>query len=183
MQAKFQLSKHTIEEESKCSGRGIYRLVNIVNGKFYIGSTTQSFTRRWRQHLTQLYNQQHGNAKLQAAFNKYAACNFSFDIIKTIRPRKDEAIEVYYKRITTVEDYYLDEAFASGWTYNLQRRSGMYYRSAPTVAVRKVIAPDKTIHLVDNVSRFADSQGLNRGTFSNLLNGHIKSCKGWRLTA
>ena len=49
---------------------GIYKISNIINGKFYIGSS-KDINHRWREHLKQLRNFKHPNAHLQSSWEKY----------------------------------------------------------------------------------------------------------------
>lgn len=49
---------------------GIYKILNIKNGKFYIGSSN-NIKVRWSQHKTLLKNNKHENKYLQNAWNKY----------------------------------------------------------------------------------------------------------------
>lgn len=62
---------------------GIYRITNIANGKFYIGSSVSIKTRR-RGHLHHLRRGTHTNPRLQAAFNKYGEGAFRWDVILTV---------------------------------------------------------------------------------------------------
>lgn len=71
---------HRIEEQSKCPG--IYRIVNNVSNTTYIGSSTQ-MSRRLSRHALLLKRGQHGNAYLQAAWNKYGASVFTFECLIT----------------------------------------------------------------------------------------------------
>jgi group I intron endonuclease len=59
---------------------GIYRIVNKVNGKFYIGSSVD-ITKRWYSHLSHLQRNIHANTHLQHAFNKYGRNNIELNII------------------------------------------------------------------------------------------------------
>ena len=60
---------------------GIYVITNIVNGKFYVGSTT-NFDKRWISHKRQLKANKHHNIMLQRAYNKYGLENLVFDILE-----------------------------------------------------------------------------------------------------
>lgn len=63
---------------------GVYRLVNKINGKFYLGSTSceLGFFRRFREHLKDLKTQRHSSRILQNAFNKYGIENFYFEVVE-----------------------------------------------------------------------------------------------------
>ena len=56
---------------------GIYEIVNTVNGKRYIGQTS-NFKKRWKEHRTGMKRGDHGNAHLQRAWNKYGEAAFKF---------------------------------------------------------------------------------------------------------
>lgn len=62
---------------------GIYRIYNKVNGKFYIGSTS-NFRKRMREHLHSLRKNKHVNNYLQHAFNKYGEENFIFEVYENV---------------------------------------------------------------------------------------------------
>lgn len=56
---------------------GIYKILNKVNGKFYIGSAVY-FYDRWHTHKYHLRRNQHKNRYLQSAWNKHGEYNFEF---------------------------------------------------------------------------------------------------------
>ena len=60
---------------------GIYVIENLINKKYYIGSS-KDLGRRKIQHLSDLRNNRHGNIYLQNSFNKYGEENFKFDILE-----------------------------------------------------------------------------------------------------
>ncbi len=62
----------------------IYKILNIKNGKFYIGSTND-FYRRRSQHKSDLQNNKHSNQYLQNAWNKYGQDSFTIKIIEKIK--------------------------------------------------------------------------------------------------
>lgn len=59
----------------------IYEIKCILNEKRYIGLTQQTFESRIRQHLNQLFSNNHTNCLLQRSFNKYGFESFSFSKI------------------------------------------------------------------------------------------------------
>jgi group I intron endonuclease len=63
----------------------IYKITNIVNNKFYIGSA-QKFDRRQKTHIKLLQKNIHPNMHLQNSFNLYGIDNFKFE------SRKDAAL-------------------------------------------------------------------------------------------
>lgn len=76
---------------------GVDKITNIINGKFYIGSSN-NIKNRWHQHKKKLNEGTHGNTHLQRAWDKYGCDNFIFEIIEECSP------EVQFER----EQYYLD---------------------------------------------------------------------------
>lgn len=69
----------------------IYRITNMANGKFYIGSA-DSFARREWQHKYYLRRNEHKNPHLQAAWNKYGEEMFVFEIVETIPEGEDQLV-------------------------------------------------------------------------------------------
>lgn len=75
---------------------GVYKILNLVNGKFYIGSTAWNFHRRWRIHRNHLRLNKHPNQHLQNSWNKYSEQNFQFEIIEECCPADCIAREQHY---------------------------------------------------------------------------------------
>lgn len=61
----------------------IYKIINLINGKFYVGSTTNQKV-RFRQHRKLLRGNRHHCKHLQAAWNKYGEDKFSFAVVEEI---------------------------------------------------------------------------------------------------
>ena len=64
---------------------GIYKIVNKIDGKYYIGSScniTAPSLGRWYAHKRVLRINKHWNSKLQNAWNKYGEENFEFLILE-----------------------------------------------------------------------------------------------------
>ena len=63
--------------------RGIYKIINAVNNKFYVGSAV-NFEKRKARHLWRLRRGDHINKHLQAAFNKYGESAFIFVLVEHV---------------------------------------------------------------------------------------------------
>lgn len=61
--------------------KGIYSIINITNGKRYIG-LSRYCEKRYQQHCRKLNNNKHQNIHLQRAWNKYGKQNFRFEILE-----------------------------------------------------------------------------------------------------
>lgn len=61
----------------------IYRITNMINNKYYIGSA-ESFARREWQHRNDLKRNAHKNPHLQASWNKYGGDAFVFEVLEEI---------------------------------------------------------------------------------------------------
>lgn len=61
----------------------IYKITNIKNNKYYIGSTS-NFKKRKYQHTYELCNHKHHNRLLQKDWDYYGEENFEFIILETI---------------------------------------------------------------------------------------------------
>lgn len=74
---------------------GIYKILNKVNGKFYIGSATD-IKNRWRQHRHELRLGKHCNEYFQYAWNKYLEISFEFSILEFCEIDKLEEREQFW---------------------------------------------------------------------------------------
>lgn len=67
---------------------GVYQILNLVNGKRYIG-ISKDCELRWQQHKNDLVKNKHKNVHLQRAWNTYGELNFEFSIIDVYDYSKD----------------------------------------------------------------------------------------------
>ena len=78
---------------------GIYKIINKVNGKYYVGSS-QNIRNRWYRHKSNLNKNKHWNKYLQNAYNKYSINNFEYIIVESVSD---------ISKLLEVEQRYLDE--------------------------------------------------------------------------
>lgn len=94
---------------------GVYKIYNVVNHKFYIGSSLD-IKFRFSRHKRELNNNRHNNPKLQRAWNKYGGDAFEFIILQ---PYIDA------ESVLDAEQILLDDAFKNhrNMIYNIARNS------------------------------------------------------------
>lgn len=94
--------------------KAIYSIQNLINGKIYIGQTSD-LDIRWNRHKNQLRKNKHINKHLQNAWNKYGEENFKFDIIKKC---SDE------DNLNKLEQYYIKEYNSNNTKFGYNLTSG-----------------------------------------------------------
>lgn len=99
----------------------IYKIVNLVNDKFYVGSTINKKV-RFRQHRKLLRGNRHHCKHLQAAWNKYGEEKFDFVVVEEV----PQAVS-----LQEVEDKWLKEHVGKPYCYNTGHSSVAPWRNAP----------------------------------------------------
>tara|TARA_R110000868_G_scaffold302632_1_gene563138 strand:+ start:446 stop:1309 length:864 start_codon:yes stop_codon:yes gene_type:complete len=102
----------------------IYKIINLVNDKFYVGSTTNKKV-RFRQHRKLLRGNRHHCKHLQAAWNKYGEEKFSFVVIEEIADGRS---------LQEIEEIYLMQHVGKPYCYNTGRSADAPWRNAPPEA-------------------------------------------------
>ena len=73
---------------------GIYKITNVVNGNFYIGSS-KNVLHRISRHKSTLKLNKHRNIHLQRSYNKYGIDKFLFEVIHICSEDQLRSIEQY----------------------------------------------------------------------------------------
>lgn len=89
--------------------RGIYKIINVVNNKFYVGSAV-NLSRRRARHFSELRNNRHNNGRLQAAWLKYGEQAFVFVVVEELPDDAD---------LLAAEDVWLKEHVGKDYCYNI----------------------------------------------------------------
>ena len=89
---------------------GIYKIINKIDGKYYVGSS-KNINIRWYNHIKDLKENKHYNDFLQRAWNKFGSDNFEFVIIELVNDKT---------KLLLIEQTYLNKAkLEQQCTYNL----------------------------------------------------------------
>lgn len=89
--------------------RCIYKIINIVNNKFYVGSAVD-YEKRKARHLWRLRRGDHANKHLQAAWNMYGESAFVFGLVERV-PKEVDLLEA--------ENKWLHEHVGKDYCYNV----------------------------------------------------------------
>jgi group I intron endonuclease len=125
----------------------IYKIINLINGKFYVGSTTNQKV-RFRQHRKLLRGNRHHCKHLQAAWNKYGEDKFSFAVVEEI-PSSEALWEA--------EDRWLNLHVGTDGCYNSGRAAvapwrGVYGAAHPNFG--KAITPEQKTAISHTLKAF-----------------------------
>lgn len=100
------------------SSNVIYKIRNVVNGKFYVGSAVDTRT-RFRQHRKLLRKGTHHCKHLQAAWNKYGEDAFKFEVVEHV---------VCKEQLEPREEAWLIEHVGQPYCYNTGRSARAPWR-------------------------------------------------------
>lgn len=98
----------------------IYKIRNVVNGNYYIGSTVDSRKRFWA-HRKDLRLGQHVCVYLQRAWNKYGEDCFKFEVVEQLDSKE---------ALFSAEQRWLDEHFGKEYCYNVAAHADAPMRDA-----------------------------------------------------
>ena len=89
--------------------RCIYKIINVINNKFYVGSAV-NFEKRKARHLWRLRRGDHVNKHLQAAWQKYGDEAFVFAVVEVVPESAD---------LLAAENVWLKQHVGKDYCYNL----------------------------------------------------------------
>lgn len=129
---------------------GIYKIINIRNGKFYLGSS-KNLSQRKKKHIYELNKGTHHSSYLQNAYNKYGAENFKFTIIEYVE--ENRLLEVEQQYLDELKPYLEDIGYNMSekatncvltgqdhWTYGLPTEKHHWYGKHHTEETKKKIS-------------------------------------------
>lgn len=108
----------------------IYKIRNVVNNNFYVGSTINSRRRFW-EHRRDLRKGAHSCIHLQRAWDKYGEDCFKFEVVEQIENREE---------LFSAEQKWLDANFGEVHCYNTAAHADAPMREA---------SPEMRAHLAD----------------------------------
>jgi group I intron endonuclease len=160
----------------------IYEILNIVNGKRYIGQTVD-YEKRKLEHIYRLTKSKHENLYLQRAWNKYGCIGFQFSLVEQCDTKEqlDRAERKWITEFNTLSrhhGYNLQNGGSGTSEINNRRRS----KNSKPDGYPTVVDKFGVIHTIENLREFARTHKLTQpGLRQVVVTKKYFHYKGWRL--
>jgi len=139
---------------------GVYLIRNLHTGAVYVGSSSHSIARRWREHRSCLIGGRHCNPRLQNAWNKYGADMFAWEVLEHAEGRD---------AVLACEQRWIDHYWGGRMGVNC-------YNMLPTAGstAGRIISPE-TRAKMRAAARERVASPETRAKMSAASRGHVKS--------
>jgi group I intron endonuclease len=147
---------------------GVYEIRCLVNQKVYVGQSVNVHA-RWLSHRWHLNNGRHGNAHLQAAWDKYGPQSFIFSVVQCCAPED----------LSKLEEHYIqkNQALSPERGYNLEQIQDGVKRHTPETRLKislgnkgKIVPPQSRARIAAAVrGRVAKPETLAKMRLAGLL--------------
>lgn len=153
---------------------GVYCILNTVNGKVYVGSTSRDLDERCKEHKRLLNSGKHFNRHLQFAWFKYGGEEvFMFIVLEVCRP--DKCVER--------EQFHIDDTGAceDEYGYNLSPTAGSALGVKMSEETKKRMSERKNGVPMDESVKQKISEALTGRDFSDEHKANLwVNRQGWR---
>lgn len=142
-----------VGELQNFNNSGVYKIINNINGKFYLGSTIMTILKRIEHHYHCLINNKHKNKHLQNAWNKYGENAFSAEVV-----------EITSKELTLIsEQIWIDKYFKNNILYNINPLASGTPNLLPEVIARRAATMKKRYASGEIIPYFKGKTTWNKG--------------------
>lgn len=160
----------------------IYRIVNDINNKDYIGKTNLSIEERFKQHCKDSKRIQYENRPLYKAINKYGIEHFHIELVEECSDKIVSEREIYW-----IEQY---DSFKKGYNatiggdgkhyidYDMVEYNYNIYQNMTEVARQMNISPDAVAYILKQRHiPIKSTQDISRDNFSKTVSCIDKQTK------
>lgn len=153
---------------------GIYKIVNNINSKCYIGSSID-IEKRIKNHFRFLKNSNHHNQHLQAAFNKYGEENFTYSIIEFCEK------DILFER--ELHHMLIYKSLESKYGYNIAipKVNDVYSQFNANSIYGICIESNKILKDFNSINEAARFYGIHKSGIQEVLNNENRSYLNMRL--
>jgi len=178
------LSNDIINVKEKISG--IYKIINKVNGKYYVGSANNitGIGGRWNIHINSLRKNTHHNIYLQRAWNKHGENAFEFVIVELVDLIKLRIVEQTYLDNRDIDKCYNINPNATGGGLTGECKLKMiaslklYYKNNPKISKLQTLGchtPLGTSHRTSSLNKYWKNNERAREIARKRTNNYFKS--------
>lgn len=149
---KKQFVVNEWKDITKIKISGIYKIINKINGKYYIGSSVDIIGKqgRFNNHVWKLLGNRHDNAHLQYAWNKYGNDAFVFEIcelvdVQHLQKREQEYLDIIPNRNLVYNISFIADRVEM--TPDVKNKISLFYKGKPktkehALAIKKACSSD-----------------------------------------
>jgi len=155
---------------------GIYKITNIENNKFYIGSA-KNIKHRWRVHLTHFKHNKHCNIYMQRTYDKYGVASLLFELIEKVDDLSLLIEREQYYMDTLKPEYNLSPTAGSnlGYKFTAKQRAN----AAGVKKINQYSLDGKYIKTFLNMGFAAESVNCDVARISDACTGKTYKCEGY----
>lgn len=161
--------------------QGIYKIINVITGDYYVGSSL-NLCNRYKNHINKLNKQNHRNNILNRAWKKYGAEAFVFVVI--------QGTNLQHEELRILEQKYLDTLKP---VYNISKRANCPYMGKDHFdKMKKAVSekcskeyiiqtPQGEEFKIKNLTKFCKENNLSvKNLFSVITGRKSKTKAGWK---
>mgnify|MGYP003644844845 FL=1 len=166
---------------------GVYTITNRINGNMYVGSSND-VDKRMGNHTSRLRNNNHYNAKLQNAVNKYKLSNFDFELLVECELEHQFSTESYWYNLLSPKYNLVDVKPNGGRCWSKADREDKRLKTKGRIRVMCTPSGSydpRECYLFESISQTVDIMFPEikkiKACFSvsSVLKGHMLHYKGW----
>lgn len=162
---------------------GIYCIKNTLNGKKYIGSSTNIY-QRGLKHRSQLRSKSHPNKKLQSSYNKHKEENFIFYLLEIcdrewLIQKEQYYIDTFnpeYNLILQVEKHELTTESKLKISATLKEKYRQGYKNKSEIAVDVYTRKGEYISSYTSMTLCAKNLNISLSSVKRVVKGKTKYC-------
>lgn len=177
-----------LQDKSELKGKsGIYMILCLVTGKFYIGSASD-FCNRRKSHLCNLNKKKHSSPHMQNAWEKYGEKEFVFVCLElcpkdTLCAKEQEYLDIYTPFDNNIGYNICPKAYSRrGVKSSLATKERNRIVSTGLYGLDyELVSPDGMLHRERGIKTLAKKYMLSPKSLTMVVRGKLTHSAGWHL--